>query len=66
VFLPHQDQGLDGGHAQVTAYGSGTARCQIGYWIQTTGGRTVRVYCFTNTGSLTDTYYALQYTGKVQ
>jgi hypothetical protein len=66
VFLPYQDQGLDGGHAQVTAYGSGTARCQIGYWTQTIGGRTVRVLCFTNTGTLTDTYFALQYTGKVQ
>nr|QEO74592.1 hypothetical protein [uncultured bacterium] len=66
VFLPYQNQGLDGGHAQVTAYGAGTSRCQIGYWLPDPGGRTVRVYCFANGGALVDTYFALQYTGKIQ
>lgn len=66
VFLPGQDKGLDGGHFQVTAYGSGSARCQVGYWNPTAGGRTARIYCFTNTGILTDTLFDVQYTGKVQ
>jgi hypothetical protein len=66
VFLPHQDEGLDGGHVQVTAYGAGTARCQVGSWGSMPGGRTAWIYCFTNTATLTDTMFAVQYTGKVQ
>ena len=66
VFLPYQDQGLDGGHAEVTAYGSGTNRCQVGSWSTTTGGRNIRIYCFSNTGTLTDSYFAVQYTGRLQ
>jgi serine protease len=66
VFLPFQDQGLDGGHVEVTAYGSGTNRCQVGYWYGTTGGRDTRIYCFSNTGVLTDSYFAVQYTGRLQ
>jgi hypothetical protein len=66
VFLPFQDQGLDGGHVQVTAYGSGSNRCQVGGWFTTSGGRTARIYCYSNAGVLTDSYFAVQYAGRVQ
>lgn len=66
VFLPHQHQGLDGGNVQVTAYGPGTGRCQVGWWGQVSNGRSVRVFCFTNGGALTDTYFTMQYTAQLQ
>jgi hypothetical protein len=66
VLMPYQDQGLDGGHVAVTTYGSGTNRCQVGYWYGVSGGRTARIYCFTTAGALADTYYAIQYTGRLQ
>ena len=65
VFLPHQDQGLDGGTVQVTA-GLGSGRCQIGSWGYISGGRTVRVYCFATSGTLTDNRFALQYSARLQ
>jgi serine protease len=66
VFLPYQDEGLDGGHVAVTAYGSGTNRCQVGFWFGSGGGRTTRIYCFTNAGVLADSLFAVQYTGRLQ
>ena len=67
VHLPFQDQGWDGGHVQVTAYGSGTERCQVNSWFSDgSGGRTAEILCFTNAGSPVDTLFAVQYTGRLQ
>jgi hypothetical protein len=66
VFLPRQNEGTDGGHAQVTAYGSDPSRCQIGHWNDSPGGRTVQVACTTPTGAPVDTHFDLVYTGKLR
>ncbi len=66
VFLPFQDQGWDGGHVAVTAYGSGTERCQVNFWSGAVGGRTARILCFTNAGVPVDTFFAMQYTARLQ
>jgi serine protease len=66
VHFPKQNGGWDGGHFQVTAYGSGTERCQVQNWGDETGGRVVNILCFANGGSLVDTRYDVQYTARVQ
>jgi hypothetical protein len=66
VFLPFQNEGLDGGHVQVTAYGGGTNRCQVGFWGSAAGGRSAHVYCFNNAGVLADSFYDIEYTARIQ
>jgi hypothetical protein len=66
VLLPFQDQGWDGGHVAVTAYGSGTERCQINFWGGASGGRTAEILCFTNSGSPVDTLFVMEYTARLQ
>jgi hypothetical protein len=49
--------GTGGGHPNVTAYGVGSARCQIAGW----GGDTVSVLCFDSAGNPADRRYSISY-----
>jgi hypothetical protein len=64
VAMPFQNIGLDGGHVQVTAYGSGTNRCQIRNWSSNSSGRTARILCYTSTGTMADSFFAMVYVGR--
>lgn len=50
-----EGQGINGGNAQVTAYGSGDARCKVNSW----GSATVRILCFSAAGAAVDTPFAV-------
>jgi hypothetical protein len=66
VRMPYQNEGLNFGNVQATAYGSGTERCQVGSWTTVAGARSARILCFTNTGAPADTMFTMQYTAKLQ
>jgi hypothetical protein len=51
-----------GGHVQVTAYGTGSERCKVGYWTLIRGAiQVVEVQCFTSNGALADSRFAMTY-----
>ena len=56
--------GLDGGHVQVTAYGTGTNRCQVSSWSSNLTGRTAHIICYANDGTLADSYFAMVYVAQ--
>lgn len=56
VSTPGQPLGY--GNVQVTAYGAGSAHCQVDYWTSSTG---IQVRCYTATGAPTDTYYDVSF-----
>lgn len=49
--------GTGGGHAQVTAYGAGSARCRVRSW----GNENVNVRCFDASGAPADSAYSVLY-----
>jgi hypothetical protein len=51
---------VNGGLVEVTAYGSGSAYCKIGYW----GSNTVQVNCYANGGVPADSMFTLNFTDK--
>jgi hypothetical protein len=65
VFMPFQDNALDEGNVQVTAYGGTSDRCQVDTWGFVPGGRSARVLCFTNSGVPDDTFYTVQYVARL-
>lgn len=66
VVMPQQNAGLDGGHVQVTAYGYDTNRCQVVRWTNTSTGRTARINCYSNGGTLTDSLFDVVYVAQAQ
>jgi hypothetical protein len=54
-----------GGNVQVTAYGSGPARCQTAGSTADQSGTSVKVRCFDSTGAAADEEFALLYTLRV-
>ena len=52
-FEGFQEQGIDGGHVQVSAYGSGDVRCGVSSW----GDRSASVRCYDSGGSPADSAY---------
>jgi hypothetical protein len=64
VVMPFQNLGLDGGHVQVTAYGTGTNRCQVSSWSSNSTGRTAHIICYANDGTLADSYFAMVYVAQ--
>ncbi len=59
AFLPGFTQK---GNPQVTAYGSGAARCEIANWFQNRVGTTVTVVCVNAAGVDTNEFFSLSYT----
>ena len=53
-----------GGHAQVSAYGPDTARCQIVSWGLAARNAIVDVACFNSDGSPMDTRFSLQFSNQ--
>jgi hypothetical protein len=51
---------VNGGLAEVTAYGWGSEYCSIGWW----GGDTVNVNCYENGGAPADSAFTLNFTDK--
>ena len=51
-----------GGNVQVTAYGSGPARCKLASWSAGQSGTSVSVLCFDATGAAADEMFTLMYT----
>jgi hypothetical protein len=50
-----------GGNVQVTAYGSGPARCKVSSWDSDQSGTTANVLCFDGTGAAADEMFTLAY-----
>jgi hypothetical protein len=51
-----------GGNVQVTAYGSGPARCKVSSWSSSESGTSANVLCFDGTGAAADEEFTLAYT----
>jgi hypothetical protein len=51
---------VNGGSVEVTAYGSGSEYCKIGYW----SGNGVAVNCFANGGAPVDSLFTLNFTDQ--
>ena len=49
------------GHAQVTAYGSGTTRCKVQSWNSSGAAKLVNVRCFDTAGAPADSRYVLDF-----
>jgi len=52
----------NGGNPQVTAYGSGAARCEVVDWYHNHSGTNVVVQCVNSAGSPADEYFDLSFT----
>jgi hypothetical protein len=55
-----------GGTVNVTAYGSTTDMCKVGFWGPSGADLAVDVRCFTNTGIAADSLFTASFTGPVQ
>jgi hypothetical protein len=65
VTIPALGQITDGGHAEVTVYGTTSGRCQVVDWgFGDNQSELVDVHCSSTSGSAADQYFTMQFTGQ--
>jgi hypothetical protein len=64
VYLPWLGNAASG-HVKVTAYGSDSNICKVGWWGQQGGLRIINVLCYTAAGVAADSLYTLTYVSSL-